>query len=72
MKFKIGNRVRIIANDFNSCNRIGDIGIIKEFTIDTNIQYYRVSVYGRGQCYNYSREDELIKIAILNNNIKIL
>ena len=34
MKFKVGDKVRVVKNDSRSANKVGDIGIITE--INTN------------------------------------
>ena len=62
MKFKVGDKVKIIRNYSDSINHIGDVGIINE--IDEVIEDYRVYVGGRGYCgdeniANWHHEDDL-------------
>jgi hypothetical protein len=64
----LGNRVKIIANNSCSCNKVGDIGIVTE--IKRN--YYRVSVENRFNCGNFSLKNDIILILNINSNIKII
>jgi len=62
MKFKVGDKVKIIRNYVDSINHIGDVGIINE--IDEVIEDYRVYVEGRESCgkentANWQHEDDL-------------
>ena len=62
MKFKVGDKVKMIGNHSDSINHIGDIGIIIE--INEVIEDYRVYVKGRECCGeenigNWHLEDDL-------------
>lgn len=47
-KFKVGDKVKVIGNKFNSINKIGDIGTIDEISVnDSNGLDYRIYVPGR-------------------------
>ena len=54
MKFKIGDKVRLIDNDLGSVNKVGDVGAIVEVNKE-----YRVQVKGRYDRYNWSKETDL-------------
>lgn len=52
MKFKVGDKVRVIGNEFNSVNQIGDEGIITYVNgvlneTEEHQSKYRVLVEGR-------------------------
>lgn len=61
-KFKVGDEVKIIANESSSCNEIGDIGIIKSFHKGNNPSA-EVEVDGRSTLGNhhYLTDLELIE-----------
>lgn len=61
MKFKVGDKVRVIGNEFNSVNQIGDEGIITqvdEITKRNGLQY-RVQVESRSKFANWHTKEEL-------------
>jgi len=56
MGFKIGDKVRLIANTNGSVNIVGDIGIISGTHISGD---FKVTVRGRNDSYNYSDPQEI-------------
>ena len=48
MEFKLGDTVKIIGNEYDSVNHVGDVGTITQITEnDRNGLDYRVHVLGR-------------------------
>lgn len=48
MEFKLGDKVKIIGNEYDSVNHVGDVGIITQITEDDKDGLnYRVHVLGR-------------------------
>ncbi len=58
-KFNIGDRVRITANTNDSCNKVGDIGVVKSRDRKTDHAIYSVYVKGRLSSGNYTLENEM-------------
>ena len=57
--FKVGDKVKITGNTSNSCNTVGDIGVVSK--VDTD-GMFKVDVEGRGKSFNwtYSGDVELV------------
>jgi hypothetical protein len=60
--FKVGDTVKITGNTNQSCNKVGDIGVIVG-DIESNYGFFQVSVAGRGQCENWTRTHEAELVA---------
>jgi hypothetical protein len=54
--FKVGDKVKITGNTNQSCNKVGDIGLISS---DVDYGLYRVSVNGRGSVSNRTLPSEM-------------
>lgn len=57
MKFKVGDKVKIIENKSSSYNKVGDIGIITNKAVN-NISY-KVTVAHRENSTNWHKESDL-------------
>jgi len=59
--FKVGDEVRVIGNEFDSINEVGDVGIITEVDseMDKDGLDYRVQVVGRASTANWHTKEEL-------------
>jgi hypothetical protein len=49
--FKVGDTVKIICNTNQSCNRVGDIGVVSKVDTDGT---FKVDVEGRGKSFNWT------------------
>jgi hypothetical protein len=54
--FKVGDKVKITGNTNQSCNKVGDIGVVSS---DVDYGLYRVSVNGRGSVSNRTLPSEM-------------
>lgn len=75
--FKVGDKVRIIANRAGSVNKIGEIGVITELYtnqwIEKREKYAKVKVDNKRISCNYSYMDDIAPlIEDINKNIKVL
>jgi hypothetical protein len=65
MKYKVGDKVKIISSENGSINKVDDIGTIAEYDLDENDRLdYRVLVEGRTHVgteniANWHTEDEI-------------
>lgn len=57
-KFKVGDKVRIVANRGCSVNDIGDVGVVTDL-VELDVYEYRVKVGDRTKLHNWSYEDDL-------------
>ena len=55
MKFKLGQKVKVIENESGSCNKVGDEGTIVEISKND----IKVLVEGRAPFGNYHIEEDL-------------
>lgn len=58
-QYQIGDYVKLIGNKESSINAIGDVGKITE--INSSKSVYRVQVWGKGTCGNWSSVSDIIK-----------
>jgi len=66
----LGSRVKIIANNSSSRNKINDIGIVTEIKRKA---FYRISVENGPTSGNFSLErDIILLVRNINSNIKVL
>jgi hypothetical protein len=61
--FKVGDKVKITGNTNQSCNKVGDIGVVSS---DVDYGLYRVSVNGRGSVYNRTLPSEMKLVTTLD------
>jgi|LakMenE01Jun11ns_1017448.scaffolds.fasta_scaffold9206754_3 hypothetical protein len=65
MKYKVGDKVKIVSSTHGSINKAGDVGTIVEYDLDENDRLdYRVLVEGRTHVgtentANWHTEDEI-------------
>ena len=73
MKYKIGDRVKLINNNAGSYNHIGDIGTIYQTQSVDAHTWFRVRVKNRVSDCNWSFPEDLqLLVSDLNKNIMVL